>query len=178
LSIRIESINKDRIAKLNSKGAAAMAIWYVADSMKNTAEWRREKAEEFPDDSRNMRAAKELERLAKEVNELEGSEIYQRVEALDDGATDDDNYDLVRWLSEELRAIGFRTYYENGAKFLESYCETLQELQRRRTDQEIDGSVPSPNLVDLVENDETVKAAKQAYEEARAKAYAEARKRL
>jgi hypothetical protein len=88
------------------------------------------------------------------------------------------SYSLVEWLSEELRAVGFRTYYENGAEFLKSYFEKLQELQRERTDEEIEGNVPSPDLAQQVENDPTVKAAKLAYEEAYAKALADARKRL
>jgi hypothetical protein len=155
-----------------------MAIWHIVASMESTAEWRREKAEEFPDDSRNLDAAKELEKLATEIKNLEGSELYQRVETLDDAMPDDDNYDLVEWLSEELRAVGFRTSYESGAEFLESYFENLQEFQRKRIDEEIDGNVPSLDLAQQVENDPTVKAAKLAYEEAYAKALADARKRL
>jgi hypothetical protein len=38
-----------------------------------TADWRRRQAEYFPHDDRNARAAKELERLAGEVDQLEGS---------------------------------------------------------------------------------------------------------
>ena len=75
-----------------------MAIWHIVASMESTAEWRREKAEEFPDDSRNLEAAKELEKLATEIKNLERSELYQRVETLDDAMPDDDNYDLVEWL--------------------------------------------------------------------------------
>jgi hypothetical protein len=63
-------------------------------------------------------------------------------------------------------------------EFLESYYEKLEELHRRRTDEKIDGDIPSPDLALQVENVETVKAARLAYEEARAEAYAEARKRL
>ena len=41
-----------------------------------------------------------------------------------------------------------------------------------------DSTIEPPDLEEQVENDPAVKAAKQSYDEARAKAYAEARKRL
>jgi archaellum component FlaC len=174
------------IAKLNSKGAAAMSdsISYIIERMENTAEWRRGKAKEFPDDSRNLEAADELERLAKEIRELDDdkSDVCRHLEALEkkNGDDADVTHHLLEWEAEELRAIGFRTAYGNGAEFLEAYCETFEEeLQKRK--EYINGDddgVPSPSLDEQVENDETVKAAKRAYEEARAKAYAEARKRL
>jgi hypothetical protein len=97
---------------------------------------------------------------------------------LDEAATNDDSYDLVEWLSEELRAIGFRTCYSNGTEFLENYHDKLQGIIQERNEDELDDNVAVPDLAAQVENDPAVKAAKQAYDEARAKAYAEARKRL
>jgi hypothetical protein len=44
-----------------------------------TADWRRRRAEYFPDDDRNARAAKELERLVTEVNQLEGSSVHEQI---------------------------------------------------------------------------------------------------
>ena len=44
-----------------------------------TADWRRCQAEYFPHDVRNARAAKELERLATEVNQLEGSSVHEQI---------------------------------------------------------------------------------------------------
>ena len=41
--------------------------------------WRRRKAEEFPEDTRNLKAAEELERLAAEIETLEHSEIHQQI---------------------------------------------------------------------------------------------------
>ena len=43
-----------------------------------TADWRRRKAEYFPDDERNSSAAKELERLAAEIDQLEGSPVQEQ----------------------------------------------------------------------------------------------------
>ena len=42
----------------------------VGDQVLNTAEWRRRKAQKFPEDNRNLEAAKELERLARETENL------------------------------------------------------------------------------------------------------------
>src|SRR5579863_7862550 len=70
------------IAELNSKGAAAMSDdlnELIGDEIQGTAEWRRRKAEEFPDDVRNLEAATELGRLAAEVELLEGSEIHKQI---------------------------------------------------------------------------------------------------
>ena len=39
------------------------------------ADWRRRQAEYFPRNDQNMRAAKELERLAAEIEQLEGSSV-------------------------------------------------------------------------------------------------------
>ena len=46
----------------------------------STAEWRWEKAAEFPGDARNEKAAKELERIAGEFELLKGSEIHQQID--------------------------------------------------------------------------------------------------
>jgi hypothetical protein len=48
------------------------------------AEWRWRKAEEFPDDPRNIEAAKELERLAGEIGQLNGSALHHRISELTD----------------------------------------------------------------------------------------------
>jgi hypothetical protein len=157
--------------------------------MEHTAEWRREKAEEFSNDSRNIEAAEELERLAKEVSELDGSEISQRIDQLE-AMSDDANYSMVEWLSEELRAVGFRTCYKDGAEFLKTYCERLEEEICEQEGQTLADQVEGSEAVKAAKHvydeaakaakqayDEAVRPAKQAYEEARAKAYAEARKR-
>jgi hypothetical protein len=77
------------IAKLNSKGAAAMSDdldlnLRIGYQVQSTAEWRREKALQFPDDMRNLRAAEELERLAVEIEALEGSDIHRQISDVHD----------------------------------------------------------------------------------------------
>jgi hypothetical protein len=153
----------------------------IGYQVQNTAEWRREKAEQFPDDKRNLEAAKELDRLATQIEALEGSELHRQIDEAHDSINrlpDDDSSncweDVGEAVSAELRAIGFHSSYSTGVKFLEWYrdllCDKLQD--------QIEKAVPAPSLDEQVANDPTVKAAKRAYDEAYAKALAEARKKL
>jgi hypothetical protein len=175
-------------AKLNSKGAAAMSNFkldiyeIIGGQVESTADWRRSKAEEFPDDRRNLEAAEQLDRLAKEVGKLEGSELHRRIDALINLANDTRDGESVHInfheiISGELRGIGFRGGYESGAAFLQWYHDEFEGLLQQRINDD-DDDTPSPSLIEQVENNEAVKAAKKAYDDAYAKAYAEARKRM
>jgi hypothetical protein len=79
-------------------------------------------------------------------------------------------------VSAELRSIGFHGSY-SGLEFLEWYRDNFESLLRDHINND-DSSIEAPDLDEQIEDDPAVKAAKQAYEEARAKAYVEARKRL
>jgi hypothetical protein len=180
-----QSADAGFIAKLNSKGAAAMSLninEIIGFQVESTADWRRAKAQQFPDDGRNLEAAEELDRLANEIAKLEGSDLHRRIVALIDLTNDTAGGDCVyielnESVSEELRGIGFRGGHESGAALLEWYCEKFESLLREHINS-ADDDTPSPSLVEQVENNEAVKAAKRAYDEIYAKAYAEARKRL
>jgi hypothetical protein len=52
---------------------------HLESDVEGTAEWRRQKAEESPDDKRNLEAAEALDRLALEIGALEGSELHQQI---------------------------------------------------------------------------------------------------
>jgi hypothetical protein len=152
----------------------------VGFEVESTAEWRREKAEQFPDDFRNLEAAEELERLAREINDLEGSEVHRKINDLMSLSSETSGSfyeDLGESVSAELRSIGFHSSYKNGAEFLEWYCDNLETLLRDHVNRE-DSTIAAPDLEAQIENDPAVKAAKQQYDEARAKAYARARKVL
>ena len=145
-----------------------------------TAEWRRRKAELFPDDARNIRAAEELERLAAEIEALEGSQIEKQISDAHNSINNacNDNGDIwvsiTEDVSSELRSIGFHGSFSTGQEVLEYYHDLLNE----KLHDFIEEAVPAPDLDEQVANDPAVKAAKRAYDEANAKAIAEARKRL
>jgi hypothetical protein len=149
----------------------------------STAEWRRRKAEQFPDDRRNVVAAEELEELEAQIDRIGESEpIHQQIAKLHESlntadssyGSDDAWIHIGEAVSEELRSIGFHSGYATGLELLKWFRDLLQE----KLDEILDEAVPVPNLDEQIENDPAVKAAKQAYDEARAKAYAEARKKL
>jgi hypothetical protein len=149
----------------------------IGNQVEWTAEWRRQKAAQFPNDRRNLQAAEELERLSREIDRLKDSDIEREISEATDSITNIDDGDA--WLSisesvsEGLRSVGFHDSYSTATEFLEWYRDLLTEKLLDLTEK----AVPAPNLEDQVENDPAVKAAKRAYDEACAKALAEARKR-
>jgi hypothetical protein len=153
----------------------------IGFQVQSAADWRRRKAKEFPNDIRNLRAAEELERLAAEIELLEGSEIHKQITEVagninraPDKIGEDIWTDVVDMVSVELRLVGFHYNYDTGTQLLECYRDLLQEA----LDEALDEVVSVPDIDEQVANDPAVKAAKKAYDEAYAKAYAEARKRL
>jgi hypothetical protein len=160
----------------------------IGYQVESTAEWRREKAEEFPDDGRNLEAAEELDKLVEEIAKLEGSNVHRRIDALIDQTNEKKRDDIWERLHEDvsakLRSIGFHGRPESGLSFLEWYHDRIAgALEPEEAEAEGDG-VPAPNLNAEVEADASVRMARRAYEvakkrydEARAIALAEARKR-
>jgi hypothetical protein len=80
-------------------------------AFQSTADWRRQKAEEYRDDRRNGRAAELLERLATTVKD-----IPSELRALYDGMTDDFPSEFQ---SEQLRAVGFNYFPDSATEFVQ-----------------------------------------------------------
>jgi hypothetical protein len=141
-----------RKAKL--RGVAAKMSEYLNEmigyQVQGTAEWRRQKAEQFPQDTRNLRAAEELERLGDEINALTGSEIERQISDAHNSIADfpDNNASSDAWVniseavSYELRAIGFHAGYSTGQELLEWYRDLLSE----KLHDLIEDAVPAPDL--------------------------------
>ena len=148
----------------------------IGYQVQGTAEWRRAKAEQFPDDQRNLTAAEELDELAKQIEQVASSEqIHEQIAELQDSIASANIWvDVSEAVSAELRAVGFHSGYTTALEFLEWYRDLLQE----KLLEQIDEVVPAVNLDEQIANDPAVKAAKRAFDEAYAKAYAEARKKL
>jgi len=91
-----------------------------------TADWRRRQAEYFPSNDRNRRAAKELERLAAEIEQLEGSSVHEQIRLATDRLKNEDWFAMSKSVYAELRSVGFDSTYENGLRFLEWYCDRLR----------------------------------------------------
>ena len=63
--------------------AVTETIAYMVNEVRDAARWRREKAEQYPDDWRNENAAEMLEKMAKEALALDpGLPLIQELERL------------------------------------------------------------------------------------------------
>jgi hypothetical protein len=97
----------------------------VGYQVEATADWRRRQAEYFPGNGQNTRAAKELERLAAEIEQLEGSSVHKQIRLATDGLKNEDWFAMSESVYSELRSVGL-TDYESGLRFLEWYCDRLR----------------------------------------------------
>lgn len=88
----------------------------------HTADWRRLKSEEYPDDNRNSDAVCSLDRLAGELPSLNGSDVHKRAW----NAFERNPSGFSEVVSEELRNIGFHSSPATGRELVESICEKLE----------------------------------------------------
>jgi len=97
----------------------------LVEELDFTAQWRRDKAAQYPKDTRNTEAAELLERLAIEVGKLSKSFLVRRLEKIDDELVAIDGWDfrLSEDLSDYRRSIGFHRFPESGEKYLSDLIE-------------------------------------------------------
>jgi hypothetical protein len=88
-----------------------------------TADWRRRQAEYFPHDDRNARAAKELERLAGEVDQLEGSSVHEQIRLATDRLRNEDWFAMSKGVYAELRSV--------GSAFTPNYAQSVLTVPTR-----------------------------------------------
>jgi hypothetical protein len=84
------------------------------ETFSEQADWREQKAKEFPDDDRNAAAAKLLRAMAQSSSAVP-QDLLSEVEAL---SADSDN--MEAW-SEKLRQVGFGSNQETAEGFLLDY---------------------------------------------------------
>jgi hypothetical protein len=85
----------------------------LSESLSYTAEWRRQKADEFPDDDRNLQAAVLLEELAKQIEPLSRGKLDKRlVSAWNAAEKKDHGGNLCEEESQLLREVGFHWWGE------------------------------------------------------------------
>lgn len=103
-------------------GPVATPIELTAVELSEKADWRRQKARQYPDDERNLDAAELLDRLAGEVLVLEGTPPALAFEAAHDAVFFDEDRDrtheVMRLWSEYRAGIGFRLFPDNGEAVL------------------------------------------------------------
>jgi hypothetical protein len=95
----------------------------LKDEFLYTAEWRRQKAIEYPDDERNLEAAALLERLANTVDQLDATVLRAYVELW----RDDECYERGETHREMLGGIGFQWAPETATEFVREFIEKMTQ---------------------------------------------------
>jgi hypothetical protein len=85
---------------------------------KEHAEWRREKAQQYPNEERNLEAAAILDRLAATMDAIP-HDVFVAFSELGPNV-DDDLLDVERW-TEMLRDVGFQSAPKNAEDFVRSF---------------------------------------------------------
>jgi hypothetical protein len=104
-----------------------------AQELEASAEWRRGKAQQYPEDTRNLEAAQLLDRLAVEIRALTGSETHRQLSATAEKCDDDFCSFSESW-SEYKRRIGFWEF-PDGQEYLSDMLKTM--LSSWPSDEEI-----------------------------------------
>ena len=103
--------------------STATLIETVALELSAKADWRRDKARQYPDDERNLDAAELLDRLAGEVLVLDRSPaataFEEDYEAVFSGEDQDRHREIIRLWSEYRSGIGFRHFPDAGEGVLQ-----------------------------------------------------------
>lgn len=111
------------MSEINSTDDAVQAL---SDTLLETARWRREKAIEFPDDTRNADAADTLERMAGVVPQIHPALLQRWVEHRE---TEEIGIRLSEFQSEVLRQVGFSSAPATAEKLLEVIVDKGDELR-------------------------------------------------
>jgi hypothetical protein len=90
----------------------------LQDVFKEQAEWRREKAEQYPNEERNLQAAAIFDRLAATVDAVPQDAFVALSELRPN--VDDGLLDVERW-TEMLRDVGFQSAPKNAEDFVRSF---------------------------------------------------------
>ena len=83
-------------------------------NFENTAEWRRKKAEEHPDDTRNAEAAELLDKLTNTIDAVDPAVLSAYHELFDDYPDSEEH-------SEMLLRIGFHSWPATAEEFCRDY---------------------------------------------------------
>jgi len=97
---------------------ADVRVWIV-DALESNADWRSRKADEYPDDERNLDAVADSRRLRDEVAALPASAFEGLLRHVN-SREDDGRFDeWCQHQNEVIGGIGFRHFPENAVALLE-----------------------------------------------------------
>lgn len=160
--------------------------------VESSADWRAEKAEQYPDDARNMRSSQALTKLAEKLKALPANdENVAAYEAVMDRLVESDGdemFGVIEYESQYIGRYGF-DYPQDGdpADFLEALTEACQESVDKAEEQAAEeereqayeeakqtASEEAKQAAHEKATEAAKKAAEEAAEEARRQAYTEA----
>jgi flagellar biosynthesis/type III secretory pathway protein FliH len=172
---------------------SAMHLEQLIENVESSADWRAEKAEQYPDDTRNMRSSQALTKLAEKLKALPANDenvaayeaVMSRLVESDGG---DEMFGVIEYESQYIGRYGF-DYPQDGdpADFLEALTEACQESVDKAEEQAAEeereqayeeakqtASEEAKQAAHEKATEAAKKAAEEAAEEARRQAYAEA----
>ena len=114
----------DPVAFQRALAEAEVGADWLFESLKETAEWRREKAVEHPDDARNAEAATLLDNLADTV-ELADMLTLRTYFSL----FEDDDPTTVEREKEAMREVGFHRWPKDAAEFLIDFLASMEHTR-------------------------------------------------
>jgi hypothetical protein len=114
-----------------TKEVPMFQLQHLKEAFGGTAEWRRGKADEYPDDERNQKAAEILDRLAATVNDISPAAInsYRDFFA---GRDPNDPLEASETEQEHLRDVGFHSEPQNAEEFLRDLVDELRKIGEPR----------------------------------------------
>jgi hypothetical protein len=111
-------------------------IGLLALNLECTSEWRRKKAEQYPDDNRNLAAAEKLSELASQVRQLKGSPLHLEFDNFQRQLLDEADNDLLSSYCERenhyISRIGFDSFPDNGEECIRDLMHLAEEARQER----------------------------------------------
>jgi hypothetical protein len=115
----------------------------IAEELQNNSNWRREKADQYPDDIRNVHAAAIFDQLSDQIGKIKGGHPFlHKLDAVNEEISRLKNVELsglIEDISEYNRDIGFHRFPEFIADYLKGLIEVHERLLARARNDE--GSV-------------------------------------
>src|SRR3954452_1179097 len=111
-------------------------IGLLALNLECTSDWRRKKAEQYPDDNRNLAAAEELSELASQVRRLKGSPLHLEFDNFHRQLLDEADNDLLSSYCERenhyISRIGFDNFPDSGEECIRDLIDLGEEVRQER----------------------------------------------
>lgn len=103
--------------------------WSAFDNLKSTMDWRRMKADEYPDDDRNLQAVSVIENILATRNNVSAEADAAYDKAILQVQQDESlSYNYSTATSEYRRSIGFWSFPANADEYVRDVTDLINEL--------------------------------------------------